>query len=151
MATSDYSGESQYSIYHNLVITAPIEKVFNAISEPNHLVNWWPQKCSGKVELGADYNFIFTSEYDWYGRVIKLDLNSSFYIKMTKSDPDWDSTTFGFDLEQQNDQVLVKFSHTGWPACNEHFRRSSFCWAILLNGLKNYVEKGVIVPFEKRE
>ncbi|MEQ9306557.1 MAG: SRPBCC domain-containing protein [Marinoscillum sp.] len=139
-----------HTIYHDLVITAPIDQVFKAVSEPSHLINWWPSRCKGIPKENEVYNFFFTPEYDWFGAVSKVVNNKSFHIKMTKSDPDWDSTAFGFDLEQKNESVNVRFSHSGWPACNEHFRIASFCWAMLLNGLKNYVEKGVIVPFENR-
>jgi len=145
------SDSIKYSIFHDLIIEAPIEKIFEAISNPNHLENWWPLKCTGKPVGGETYNFYFTPEYDWYGKVITSEKNRSFHIKMLKSDEDWNSTSFGFDLEQSNAGVQVNFWHKGWPECNAHFRRSSFCWAILLNGLKNYVEKGVIVPFEQRE
>ena len=69
---------------------------------------------------------------------------------MTKSDSDWDSTSFGFELEQNVANVQVNFCHIGRTECNAHYKRSSFCWAILLNGLKNYLEKGIIVPFYKR-
>jgi hypothetical protein len=69
---------------------------------------------------------------------------------MTKSDPDWDTTSFGFDLQEEDDKVLVQFWHTGWPDCNAHFKTASYCWAILLKGLKDYLEKGDIVPFENR-
>ena len=31
-----------------------------------------------------------------------------------------------------------------------HYGRSSYCSAMLLNGLKNYIEKGVVVPFEDK-
>ena len=139
-----------YNIYHDISIEASINKIFQAVSQPELLINWWPKKCSGKPELGSDYNFYFTDEYDWYGKVSKFEKNKSFHIKMTKSDADWDPTSFGFDLEEQEKGALLHFWHTGWPQNNHHFRRSSFCWAILLNGLKNYVEKRVIVPFEER-
>ena len=140
-----------HSIYHDLAISAPINKVFQAITSPEHLINWWPLKCKGNPRINTEYNFYFTSEYDWYGKVIEVTENKSFYIKMTKSDVDWDPTAFGFDLEQSANNVLVKFWHIGWPECNIQFRRSSFCWAMLLNGLKNYLEKGIIIPFEERE
>ena len=100
--------------------------------------------------IGGEYNFYFGPEYDWYGRVIAADPGKSFHLKMTKSDSDWNTTSFGFDLEASGGGVLLKFRHTGWPECNPHFRRSSFCWALLLNGLKNYLEKGIIMPFEER-
>jgi uncharacterized protein YndB with AHSA1/START domain len=140
-----------YSIYHDLTIKAPIQNIFQAITEPEHLINWWPLKCEGIPKENEDYNFFFTPEYNWYGKVIKIEENKSFYIKMTKSDADWDPTSFGFDLVQNEGNVRLKFSHTGWPACNAHFKTASFCWAMLLNGLKNYIEKGIVVPFEERE
>jgi uncharacterized protein YndB with AHSA1/START domain len=138
------------NIYHNLVIDAPPKKVFDGVTMPEHLVNWWPLKCSGKPVLGAEYNLNFTDKYDWYGTVSLVEPNKSFHIKMTKSDTDWDPTTFGFDLEDLGDKTRIKFSHRDWPAINDHFKYSSFCWALLLNGLKAYLEKNEIIPFEER-
>lgn len=142
--------EKGYSIYHDLVIHAPKEKVFSAISEPQELINWWPKKCSGKPELGQTYNFFFTAEYDWYGEVGQVEPNKTFHVKMTNADADWNPTTFGFDLEEMEQGTLLHFWHKNWPENNHHFKRSSFCWALLLNGLKDYLEKGIIVPFENR-
>lgn len=140
----------RYNILHNLVIGSTKKEVFKAVSMPEHLNNWWTLKCSGKPELGSKYNLFFTSEYNWYGKVSRCVEDESFHISMTKSDLDWDETTFGFDLEETNNGTLVKFSHMNWPNCNDHFRTASFCWAMLLNGLKNYIEKGIILPFEER-
>lgn len=139
------------AIYHDLWINASAPAVFESITSPKHLVNWWPLRCSGSPKLDTEYNFYFTPEYDWYGRVIQSEPNRAFHIKMTKSDEDWDPTSFGFDLEPLEGGVQLQFWHKDWPVCNHHFRRSSYCWAILLQGLKNYMEKGVIVPFEDRE
>lgn len=69
---------------------------------------------------------------------------------MTKSDDDWNSTSFGFDLSPLDKAVQVNFWHKGWQEQNEHYKITSYCWAILLKGLKDYVEYGIIVPFEKR-
>ncbi|MFY0629415.1 MAG: SRPBCC domain-containing protein [Flavobacteriaceae bacterium] len=140
-----------FSIYHDFTINSSVEKVFDAITVPEKLNNWWPLKSSGKPELGAEYNLNFTDEYNWYGLVSEVIKNKSFFIKMTHSSEDWNPTTFGFELELKDESTLVKFSHKGWLNCNNEYRNSSFCWAMLLNGLKNYVEKGVIIPFEERE
>ncbi len=88
---------------------------------------------------------------NWYGVVTEVKENESFYIRMTNSDKDWDGTTFGFTLEEIEQGVYVRFSHTNWSTDNDHFKFSSFCWAMLLNGLKNYLEKGIVIPFEERE
>jgi len=142
---------NSFSIYHDLKIESSIERVYDAISNPKHLVNWWPLKCDGILKKNEIYNFYFGEEYDWYGKVEKAHKYKSFYIKMINSDQDWNSTSFGFDLEKQESEILLKFRHTDWKNCNNHFRRTSFCWAMLLNGLKNYVENDIIIPFSKRE
>ncbi|MGB6153260.1 MAG: SRPBCC domain-containing protein [Pricia sp.] len=140
-----------YDIYHDFAIRASASEVFERIADPGHLENWWPLQCSGKPEVGAIYNFYFTPEYDWFGKVITYEPDSAFHIKMIKADTDWENTTFGFDMEAGADGVNLKFFHESWPERNHHFRRSSFCWAMLLNGLKDYCEKGTIVPFEERD
>ncbi len=137
-------------IQHDLTISAPIEKVYDAVSQPDHLKNWWPLKCTGVPKLNEEYNFYFGPEYNWYGKVSKIEDEKSFFIKMTKSDEDWDPTTFGFDMEKREGTVYLRFRHSGWPHLNDHFKTSSQCWADLLNGLKAYIEKGEIIPFENR-
>ena len=139
-----------HTIYHDFRIKSSLTQIFAAITEPQHLINWWPLKCSGKPSEGEEYNFFFGPEYDWYGKVIQIEDERAFHIKMTASDPDWDPTSFGFDLEPVDDEVQVRFWHSDWLECNAHFRTASFCWAMLLNGLKDYVEHGKVIPFEDR-
>jgi uncharacterized protein YndB with AHSA1/START domain len=147
----DYKGQENFSIYHDLIIDAPLAKAFTAVSDPVHLAKWWPLKCEGKPEPGGEYNFYFSPDYDWFGRVLEYSVNESFHVKMTIADADWSPTAFGFDMNEVNGCCLLKFWQIGWPQCNAHFRRSSFCWAILLKGLKNYVEQGIVIPFTERE
>lgn len=139
-----------YNIYHNFLIKASQKEVFDAVSLPKHLDNWWTLKSSGQPQLYAEYNLNFTDAYDWYCKVSKVIRHRSFYLKMLKADDDWNPTTFGFEFEANKKGAMVKFSHINWPKNNDHFKHSSFCWALLLNGLKNYVEKGIIIPFEER-
>ena len=140
-----------YAIYHNLPIKASAKEVFDSISLPEHFYNWWPLKSSGEPKVGAVYNLNFTDAYNWFGEVSACEINRSFFIKMTDSDKDWNPTTFGFTLEEKENGIYLRFSHTDWLENNDELKHSSFCWAMLLNGLKNYVEKGIIVPFEERE
>ena len=124
--------------------------MFDAVSLPEHLNNWWTLKSSGKPELNAEYNLNFTDTYDWYCKVSEVKPNQSFYLKMIKSSTDWNPTTFSFELDETENGTMVKFSHVNWPKDNHHFKHSSFCWALLLNGLKNYLEKGIVIPFAER-
>ena len=139
-----------YGIYHDLSINAPIDKVFSAVSDPGHLINWWPLKCTGTPEIGSEYNFYFSPDYNWYGEVISFIPNQVFRIRMLRADADWNPTNFGFEMEAKKELVQLRFSHLDWPVLNTHYRVASFCWAMLLKGLKDYLEEGIILPFEER-
>ncbi len=138
-----------YNILHDFVINAEVQQVFEAVSNPSHLNNWWTKECRGEAKLGHEYTLYFAPEYDWRAEVTVSEKNH-FELSMTKSNVDWPGTKFGFYLNEKNGNTEVSFYHKGWKEENSHFRISSFCWALLLNGLKQYVEKGVIIPFEER-
>ena len=139
-----------HSIYFNFIIKSDKLSVYKAVSEPEYLEKWWPLKCSGIPKVGESYNFNFTDEYDWYAEVVSCLLNDHIHYKMTKSDVDWDPTTFGFKLKEKENGTCLNFFHEGWQECNNHFKHSSFCWAMLLKGLKDYLEKEIVIPFKDR-
>ena len=144
--------KKNYHIYHDIRVNTSAEKLFNAVSKPEELVNWWPLKCSGEEKLDGEYNFNFTDSYDWFGKVICYKPTTAFHIQMTIASDNWNTTSFGFDIEElENNSVQLHFWHKNWQHCNAEFKQSSFCWAMLLNGLKKYVEKGIVIPFEERE
>ena len=140
-----------FNIYHDFTINESSSKIYKAVSDPEHLNNWWTLKCTGKPALNETYNLYFSDEYNWFGKVIKCESSKAFHIKMTQADEDWTPTSFGFDIIEMENACNIQFWHKGWPKCNSHFKKSSFCWASLLRDLKNYVEKGIVVPFEERE
>lgn len=140
-----------YDILHDLIIDAPAAKIFAAITEPIHLNNWWTKEASGIAQVGQEYRLYFSAEYDWYAEVSICEVEHQFELKMTKADGDWNPTRFGFILTQQEQGVLLSHYHKNWQSTNHHYRRSNYSWAQLLRILKNYVEKGEIVPFAHRD
>ena len=139
-----------YQILHDLLIKASPQRVFTAVSDPVELEKWWPLECSGTPEPDAEYRFYFGDPYDWRARVCHINQGAGIHYRMTESDDDWRPTRFGFDLDERAEGTWLRFSHVDWTEANEHFRHSSFCWAVLLRGLKDLLEKGDVVPFEQR-
>lgn len=139
-----------YAIHHALNIKSDIETVFESISQGEHINNWWTLKSESNCTLNGVYRFYFTQEYDWYAAVSELSKPNQIEIKMTKCSKDWEDTSFGFMLERKADQVQVNFYHSDWQENNFHFQHTSYCWALLLKGLKDYIERGIIVPFGQR-
>ena len=76
--------------------------------------------------------------------------DSAFELQMTRADPDWNGTRVGFELTEQEPLTMVRFHHTGWPAPNDHYRTSTFCWAMYLRVLRVHIERGESIPYEQR-
>lgn len=138
-------------IFHDFPIKAASDKVFRAVSTPEGLAAWWTNRSSGEPALGAEYQLWFSPEYDWRAVVSTCVTDKEFKLEITKSDKDWQGTRVGFVLDEKDGVTQVRFSHTGWPEANDHYRGSSFCWALYLRLLKRYVEHDEVVPYEDRD
>lgn len=137
-------------IYHDFQIKAPLNRVYDAVSTSHGLDEWWTKRSSGEPIEGAEFELWFGPEYDWRARVTRFVSPSEFELQMTKADPDWLGTLVGFRLEDRAGATQVRFYQTGWPAPNEHWRVSCYCWAMYLRILRRHLEHGDKVPYEKR-
>lgn len=139
-------------ILHQFPIKAPADKVFAGIATPAGLDQWWTKTSSGKPVTGETYQLFFGDGYDWRAVVTKCIPNQEFELQMTDADADWRGAKIGFVLQPTNAKgnTVVEFYHTGWQEKNDHYRISSFCWAMYLRILKRYLEFGEEVLYEKR-
>lgn len=142
---------SVYSIYHDLKIYAPISKVFEGVSSPALLNEWWTNDCKGECKIGSEYELRFSQNCVWFARVTKMIQNREFELLMFNSHEDWDDTKIGFHLENIGDVTKLRFYHSDWNNLNEHFRISSYCWAVYLRILKGYLEKGIRIAYDERD
>ncbi len=139
-----------YDIYHTLYIKAGRKEVFDAVSDPKELVKWWPEKCSGEQLLGEIYTYVFTEAYRWKMEVTRYEPGLAFSHAVVSADEDWAPTSFHYELSEHKGMTKLEFSHVNWASLNNHFKHSSWSWAVLLKGLKDYLEKAVVIPFEER-
>jgi uncharacterized protein YndB with AHSA1/START domain len=137
-------------IYHDFPIRAAPERVYEGVTTPRGLDEWWTKRSAGEPVEGTEYELWFGPEFDWRGRVTRARAPSEFELQITKAHPDWIGTRVGFHLERTGDVTQVRFSHTGWPSANEHWRVSCYCWAMYLRILRRYLEHGETVPYERR-
>ncbi|MCC6908072.1 MAG: SRPBCC domain-containing protein [Phycisphaerales bacterium] len=143
-------GPAAAAIHHDFPISAPAKDVFEAISTPGGLDAWWTRRCAGEVREGSEYVLDFGPGYVWRAIVSACEVGRMFELSMVHADDDWIGSRVCFELSPIEGGTQVRFSHTGWPELNDHFRTSSFCWAMYLRLMKRYVEQGEIVPYERR-
>jgi uncharacterized protein YndB with AHSA1/START domain len=137
-------------IHHDFPIKAPRKRVFEAVSTPAGLDHWWTRRSAGIAQPGAEYELWFGPEYDWRAVLSKCAPPAELEYHVVRADPEWRDTRVGFLLREDNGVTQVRFSHTGWPEPSEHYRTSSFCWAMYLRILRRYLEQGEVVPYDQR-
>lgn len=139
------------TIYHDFTINVPADKVFETVSTPYGLDNWWTKRCSGKQEIGSVFNLHFTDEYNWLAEISILKHNLQIEFSMIKAMEDWMPTSFGFILNEERQGITsVQFYHKDWNTVSKEFRVASYCWANLLRQMKQYLEEGISTPFNER-
>ena len=138
------------NIHHQFQIRAPMLAVFDAFTTPEGLNSWWTLEAGGEPELDSQYRLYFGPEYDWLAKVIHIHRSDQLTWSPVHALEDWMPTQFGFTLYESGLFTGVRFSHTGWVSENDHFAVTNFCWGQLLNGLKSYLEHGVVIPFANR-
>jgi uncharacterized protein YndB with AHSA1/START domain len=140
-----------HDIHHYFQINCPIDKVFQGISDPEMIDQWWAVRSEGKAEKDGQYKLGFDIGYNWEAKVISYSSPTKFGLQIFKADNDWVNTTVLFELSPNGEnQTNVHFHHTGWKEDNEHYRISNYCWAMYLRVLKRYLEHGEEVPYEDR-
>jgi uncharacterized protein YndB with AHSA1/START domain len=137
-------------ILQDFPIAAPAQRVFDAVSTPAGLDEWWTLRSAGEPREGAEYVLFFGDDYDWRARVTRCAAPSEFELEMTRADDDWLGSRVGIRLQPRDTGTWVEFYHSGWPAANEHFRISCHCWAMYLRVLRRFLENGESVPYEER-
>jgi uncharacterized protein YndB with AHSA1/START domain len=137
-------------ILSDVPIRAAPEVVFTAVSSPAGLNTWWTKTCAGNPGPDAVYALGFGPGYDWQARVSAWRPGAEFELELVRADPDWLGTRVGFALAGKEALTQVRFHHTGWPAANEHWRVSCYCWPIYLRLLRRSLEYAEFVPYEKR-
>jgi uncharacterized protein YndB with AHSA1/START domain len=137
-------------ILQDLPVRAPAAAVFRAVSTPAGLDTWWTERSSGEPTAGAVYDLHFGPGYHWQARVTRCTPDSEFELQMTRSDADWDGTRVTFHVEDRRGTTWLRFSHTGWPEANEHYRISCHCWAMYLRILRRHLEHREAVAYDDR-
>jgi uncharacterized protein YndB with AHSA1/START domain len=139
-------------IEHELVVAAPIERVFESFSTAAGLNSWWTSTASAEPWPNGRFTFGFGPEYQWAGIARVFDAPRAIEWEMTETAPmaDWLGTRVGARLSPEGDSTRLHFYHRGWPTASAHHRISSFCWATYLRLLARYRTSGEVIPYERR-
>ena len=137
-------------IHYQFPVRASAARVFAAIATPEGLDAWWTLQASGSPGAGNVYALGFGAGYEWGAIVSVCVEDAAFEFTMMRADADWEGTKVGFLLAEKGGTTEVRFYHAGWSRENDHYRISSFCWAMYLRLLRRYCESGEVTRYDDR-
>lgn len=142
----------------DIIIQAPIEKVYQAITKVEELRKWWTYDCSfDSAKLSDKYTFRFGAIYKTM-QVKELVLNEKVIWKCVEhfypdesliKNNEWEGTEIIFYLTNNLDNgTLLDFTHVGLTPELECFDICQKGWNYFLNeSLKAYLEAGSGKPY----
>lgn len=134
-------------ILHELSIKAPIGKVYQAITEPKGLANWWTRHVQGEARSNSIMQFSFDHGQTVFRmKILRLIPNKAIVWHCVGGQPEWEDTQIYFELEPNRDGTIVHFAHRGWKRPTGILPRCNFDWARYLMSLRSYLEKGKGYP-----
>ncbi len=126
-------------------INKPVNEVFKALIEPQHLVQYYLQSASATLETGNTIQWQW-SKYEKQDLFVKaLIPNQSIVLEWTHSETGY-PTTIEILLEDKGDSCRVSLSEVGWQSDQQSLDFAfNHCtgWNLLLLNLKAYLQFGV--------
>ena len=136
------------SIKHYLIIKAPPEKVYEAVTTTGGIKGWWTLDAIADEKVGGVAEFIFGERYHNKMQITKLEQNKRVEWKCFQGDKEWIATTFEFDIEAKDKDTVLRFTHGNWRKETDFFASCNYNWGYYMRSLANYCEKGEGTPFK---
>lgn len=134
-------------ICHRLLIEAPAETVYKALTTREGLAGWWTHKTTGQFAVRDTIRFTFEPDYFKEMKIEVLQRYSRVAWRCLKGYEDWIGTTLDFELEPHANGTVLFFRHDGWAGYTPGFASCSYDWALFFRSLKFLCETGKGFPY----
>ncbi|QDP02752.1 SRPBCC family protein [Thalassotalea sp. PS06] len=142
------------NIFHRVGIAVNISDVYQMLATEAGIQQWWTrytESTNGAGNLGSVIHFKFPDGGPKF-RVAELKENQKVVWEHVEDMPEqWQGTKVIFELIQEDDQVMVNFTHANWRQVGNFMGHCSLKWAIFLMSLKAALETGKGKPFPDDE
>ena len=134
-------------IMHLIGISAPVERVYRALTTAEGVRNWWTRDVALSSDPGGTgvfgfngHRFVITVKVD--------DLTPPARVRWRaiSGSPGWEGTTMSFDLRTEGGETILLFAHRGFERADEGYASATTRWGAYLISLKQYLESGRGAP-----
>lgn len=131
-------------IYHVIDIKCNPRRLFDALTEPSLLQQWWLPKVKGKIELDGLYEFWAGDHVYNQMRIIELIDNQllRWLCENESDDNEWKNTEIQFEIQESSsaNSLTLHFRHSKWKESTSFFGLCNYHWGRHLEQLKNLCE-----------
>jgi uncharacterized protein YndB with AHSA1/START domain len=157
------------NIRHELLIAAPADKVYAALTSQQGLAGWWTPGAKAKAEQGSIAHFDFGPDYFKEMKIESLEPSKHVEWRCTAGVQEWVGTALSFELHEGGSEALLKshpeakgqleqhpnlavgtlvaFAHDNWKNYTPMFAECSYTWGRFLRSLKLVCETGAGTPW----
>jgi uncharacterized protein YndB with AHSA1/START domain len=133
------------SVELEIAVDAPVAAVWNALTDPEQLVNWFPLEASGSSEEGGTITFSWDEGCEWSTTIDLLETNS--HVRWVDppaegSDSEQPSVAVDFYLEARGDKTILRLVHSGFSASSdwdEYYDATEAGWTYFLYNLQHFL------------
>lgn len=134
-------------ILHELIIKTSPTKVYQALTDPKGLANWWTRHVQAEPRTNSIAQFTFDhGQTTLRMKILRLLPNKMVVWHCVGGLSEWEDTQIYFELEPSKDSTRLLFSQRGWKRTTGTFPKCNFDWARYLLSLRAYLEKGKGYP-----
>jgi uncharacterized protein YndB with AHSA1/START domain len=144
------SGANYDKFIQEITIKAPASRIFEAVTSPKELVEWWGvegkfqvTKMESDLRPGGKWRMHLTggdgAKYTVAGEYRKIDRPWLLTFTWIREQEDSPETLVRWDLEEKNGMTKVRVTHSGFA--NEAQRTRNSGWPMILGLLQTHLER----------
>jgi uncharacterized protein YndB with AHSA1/START domain len=134
-------------IKHRVGIKGSAAEIYAMLTTDTGLSLWWTSDTRGAGEVGSIIHFRFAETIVDF-EVIELVPDRLVRWRHSRDmPPAWMGSKIVFELEQQDKQTILLFSHYDWQNSDDFLAHCSTKWGIFMMSLKACVETGNGNPY----
>lgn len=134
-------------IWHELFFNVTPQELYEALTDPEKLAQWWTTDVRGISQLGEYLEFGFGGLIQ---EMLVTDLEPGKLVqwKATESGlPDWVGTILEFKIFRRDGLTYLHLHHSNWHDDAPMYAQCNTDWAFYLLSLREFVENGNGRPY----
>ncbi len=134
-------------IKHRVGIKGSTEQIYSLLTTDTGLSRWWTSDTRGAGDVGSVIHFRF-GQAEVKFEVIDLIPERLVGWRHSGDMPsDWKGSKISFELEQQDNQTILLFSHYDWQNSDPFLAHCCTKWGVFMMSIKTCIETGVGNPY----